>query len=223
MPDKAKNYDYTSTERSRRRRARLKAERLQAEKAARAARWAERNAIRAAKGLPRLKTAAESMTDTRARRKAVEMAVRLDSWYSLPFADYFEAKTYLTGLKPDMPEQVIENTLETTRQEAPRRQLHWNRFVVTNGIKAARLKRAIVWQIIEVLYQQDMTHLEAAMKQAEARSDIAIEEGSHPTAQFQERQRVYDMSQIMLREGGALLNVEQLFRTNDNSSNHALI
>jgi hypothetical protein len=215
-------YDYTSTERSRRRRARLKVEAITAEKAARATRWAERNARRAAKGLPPLKTAAEAMAGTRARRKAAETAVRLDSWYSPPFADYFEAKAYLTGVKPDMPVGAIENVLEATRREVPRWALSWNRFVVTNGIAQARLRRAILWQILDVLYQQDMTHLKPAMTQAETRTDIAFEEGSHPTVKFQERQRLYDLSQIMLREGGAFLNVEQFCHDNDNSSNEAV-
>jgi len=189
-------------------RERRKAKRLEAERLVREAHKIELAAKRAAKGLPPIKTSTQRAAESRARQAQAEQVIRTESWYSPPFADWQEAKTYLTGLKPDVPERAIENVLETTRREVPRWSLNWNRFVVIDGIAQARLRRAILWQILDVLYQQDMTHLRAAMKQAEVRTDIAFEEGSHPTVQFQERQRVYDMSQVMLREGGTLNNVD---------------
>ncbi len=189
-------------------RERRKAKRLEAERLAKIARRADLDAARVARGLAAAKTSTQRAAESRVRQAAAKEVVRIESWYSPPFRDWHEAKAYLTGLKPDVPEQAIENVLETTRREVPRWALNWNRFVVTNGIAEARLRRAILWQIIDVLYQQDITHLWAAMKQAETRTDIAFEESSHPTVKFQERQRVYDMSQIMLREGGNLNSVD---------------
>src|SRR6266849_4051169 len=202
VPDRTNSADKrraSTARRVQRWRERRKAKRLEAERLVREAHKIELAAKRAAKGLPPVKSSTERAQESRARKAQAEKVIRTESWYSPPFADWQEAKTYLTGLKPDVPEQAIENVLETTRREVPRWALNWNRFVVTtNGIAQARLRRAILWQILDVLYQQDITHLKAAMKQAETRTDIAFEEGAHPTVKFQERQRVYDMSQVML-------------------------
>ena len=210
-PDRTKNLDLkrrSTARRVARWRERRKARRLEAERLAKEAHKAELAAKRTAKGLPPIKTSTERARESRERQAVTEHVIRTESWYSPPFADWHEAKAYLTGLKPDVPEQVIESTLESTRRQVQRWALNWNRFIVTNGIAEARLRRAILWQIMDVLYQQDMTHLSAAMKQAETRTDIAFEEGAHPTVKFQERQRLYDMSQVMLCNGSSLNNVD---------------
>jgi len=212
VPDRTKNLDLkrrSTARRVQRWRERKRQAKREAEKAAKIARRQLLDQKRQEKGLPPILSSTERARRCREKQAEQETKVREESWYSPPFADWQEAKAYLTGLKPDVPEQAIENVLETTRREVPRWALNWNRFVVTtNGIAQARLRRAILWQILDVLYQQDITHLKAAMKQAETRTDIAFEEGAHPTVKFQERQRVYDMSQIMLREGGSLNNVD---------------
>jgi hypothetical protein len=210
-PDRTKNIDHkrrSTAHRVQRWRERRKAKRLEAEKAAKIARRADLDAARVARGLAPAKTSTQRATESRARQAEALEIVRTESWHSPSFRDWHDAKAYLTGLKPEVPEKVIENVLESTRREVPRWALNWNRFVVTNGIAQARLRRAILWQILDVLYQQDITYLREAMEQAETRTDIAFEEGSHPTVKFQERQRVYDMSQIMLREGGSLNSVD---------------
>jgi hypothetical protein len=201
-------YDYTSTLRTRRRRARLKAERLEAVRAAKMARRIELDRKRAAMGLPPAKTSTERARECRERQAAGEQIIRTQSWYSPSFRDWREAKAYLTGLKPGVPEQAIENVLEVTHREAQKWQLFWNRFVTTNGTQAARVKRAILWQILDVRFGGDMTHIKAAMKQAQTRLDITTTEGAHPTQVYQEKGLALDMSQIMLREGG-ILNVEE--------------
>lgn len=206
-PDRTRNLDLkrrSTARRVARWRERRKAAKKEAERVAKIARRTEIDAARVARGLAPAKTSTQRAAESRERQAVAEQKVMVESWFSPPFADWQEAKAYLTGFKPDVHEQAIESVLETTRREVPRWQLNWNRFVVTNGISEARLRRAILWQILDVLYQQDMTHLRAAMKQAEARTDIAFEEGAHPTVRFQERRRVYDISQVMLREGGSL-------------------
>lgn len=207
MPDRTidprKRQDSTNR-RKLRWRERQRAKKKEAARLAKIAHRAELDRIRAEKGLPPILSSTERARQSRERKAAAERVVQQSSWYSPAFADYREAKAYLTGAKPEMPEQAIENVLEETRREAAKWQLRWNRFVVTRGIQQARLRRAILWQILDALYQGDMTHLKEAMKRAEDRTDIAFEEGSHPTTQFQERQRVYDTSQTMLREGSSL-------------------
>ena len=112
------------------------------------------------------------------------------------------------SVRPDVPEQAIEDTLEVTRRDAQKWKLFWNRFVVTHDIAQARIARAILWQILDVRFGGDMTHIKAAMKQAETRLDITTTEGGHPTQVYQEKALALDMSQIMLREGG-ILNGEE--------------
>ena len=203
-----KNYDHTITARSRRFRARVRAEQEVARKAARIARRVELDRKRAATGLPPAKTSTERARECRERQAAVEQVIRTQSWYSPPFRDWHEAKAYLMSVRPDVPEQAIEDTLEVTRRDAQKWKLFWNRFVVTHDIAQARIARAILWQILDVRFGGDMTHIKAAMKQAETRLDITTTEGGHPTQVYQEKALALDMSQIMLREGG-ILNGEE--------------
>jgi hypothetical protein len=203
-----KNYDHTITARSRRFRARVRAEQEVARKAARIARRVELDRKRAAAGLPPAKTSTERARECRERQAAIEQAIRTQSWYSPPFRDWHEAKAYLMSVRPDVPEQAIEDTLEVTRRDAHRWELSWNRYLVTKGVEAARTARAVLFQILETKFEGDLTHIEAAMKEAETRTDIKPDGDAHSAERYRDRQMALDMSQIMLREGG-ILNGEE--------------
>jgi hypothetical protein len=203
-----KNYDHTITARSRCFRPRIRAEQEVARKAARTHHRAELDQKRATMGLPPAKTSTERARQCRGRQAAAELVKCTDSWYSSPFANWQDGRSYLMSVRSDTPVRAIESVLETTRREAQKWQLCWNRFVITNGSHAARVKRAILWQILDVCFGGDMTHIEAAMEQAATRLCITITESAHPTQVYQEKALALDMSQIMLREGG-ILNVKE--------------
>jgi hypothetical protein len=184
-------------------RARLRAKREAEALAAREAHKAELAARRAARGLPPKLTSTERARRCRERQAADREAVRLSQWFSAPFKDYFEAKAYLVGEKPDLPPATIESILETTRNEVRRWDLHWNRYVVTHSVMAARLRRAIVWQFLHFKFDDDIDHLREAMRLSEARisqgKGLALEETDH--AAFHEQNRYLDLSQVMLGTG----------------------
>jgi hypothetical protein len=198
-------YDYTRTERTRRRRARLKAERLEAEKAARAIKRVALDAARIARGLPPAKSSTERARETRARQAKAREVVRTESWYSPPFTNYLEARQYLTAARPGVAALAIEALLDSVREGCERYELHFNKFTVTRGIEAARIKRAVLHQVLETRFCGDCTYLGAAMKEADQQINIQLG-ADHPNAQYQERQRLLDIAQIMFREGGFLNN-----------------
>lgn len=198
-------YDYTRTARTRRRRARLKAERLGAEKARKIVHRAELDRRRIAKGLPPVKNSTERARETRARQAAAREVIRAQSWYSPPFTNYLEAKQYLTAARPGDAAAAIEALLDSVREDCERYELHFNKFTVTRGVEAARIKRAMLHQVLETRFGGDCTHLGAAMKEADQQNNIQ-QGDDHPTGQYQERQRLLDMAQIIFRKGGSLNN-----------------
>jgi hypothetical protein len=167
-------------------RARLRAKRELEVKLAKETHKAELAARRAAAGLPPKLTSTE-----RARR-------------------YREASAYLVGEKPDLPPATIESILETTRNEVRRWDLHWNRYVVTHSVMAARIRRAIVWQFLHFKFDDDLEHLKEAMARAEIRiahgKGLALEETGHPA--FHEQNRYLDLSQVMLGTGRLCFKVQ---------------
>src|SRR5208283_2147272 len=137
---KVGRYDYTSTLRSRRRRARLRAQREAAAKAAKLSRRAELDAKRAARGLPPSKTSTERARETRARQ--AEWGTR--KWYSSGFSSRTEAKAFLLGLHPTAQEKDIEAALDRLQSSCLNWQLNFNKFVLMYGVERARLQRAIL-------------------------------------------------------------------------------
>jgi hypothetical protein len=194
------NHDYTCTQRTRRRRDRLKTQRLVAEKAARAARRIELDALRATKGLPPAKTVAQRSAEHRARRALV----RTEQWYSAGFATRAEAKAFLNDHDPTATNKDVEALLDRTQDACHRWKLHFNKFVLTYGVPAARTARAIVDQILDERYQGDLDKLEQAMKEAEGSTDIELAAEAHPTENYQRRQTVFDLSQHRLGDGQLL-------------------
>jgi hypothetical protein len=191
-------------------RARLRAKRELEVKLAKETHKAELAARRAAAGLPPKLTSTERARRCRERQAQAAEAVRLTQWFSPPFKDDREASAYLVGEKPDLPPATIESILETTRNEVRRWDLHWNRYVVTHSVMAARIRRAIVWQFLHFKFDDDLEHLKEAMARAEIRiahgKGLALEETGHPA--FHEQNRYLDLSQVMLGTGRLCFKVQ---------------
>ncbi len=207
MPDRTRNLDLkrrSTARRVQRWRERQKAKREEAARLAKEARRQDLAARRAAKGLPPIKSSTQRAQESRARQQTAVAVIRTESWHSPGFQDWKDALAYLQTCYPNQTEQAVSQAFDILRDKARRYRLHLNRYVLKNGAEKARLRRAILWQILDVLYQGDLAHMKAAMEQAEHRTDIATTEGAHPTQLFQERALLLDTSQIMLTEGGNL-------------------
>jgi len=191
-------------------RVRLRAKKEAESLAAREAHRQDLARLREAKGLPPVKTSTQRAAETRHRQAEAKRVIKDDSWFSAPFKDYFEAKAFLVGVRPDLPSATIESILETTRNEVRRWDLHWNRYVVTHSVMAARVRRAIVWQFLHFKFDDDVDHLKEAMRLAEVRisqgKGLALEETGHPA--FHEQNRYLDLSQVMLGTGRLCFKVQ---------------
>jgi hypothetical protein len=193
-------YDYTCTLRTRRRRARLKAERLAAAKVAKIARRVELDARRVAQGLPPAKTSTERARQCRAKKAQV----KTEQWYSSGFLSRAEAKAFLVGLHPTAQERDIEAVLDRLQADCHRWQLHFNKFVLTHGIEQARLQRAIFEQVMETKFGDDCECITAAIQVAEKQGTLVIDASLHPRQQYQIRLLWLDQSQVKWREGNLL-------------------
>jgi hypothetical protein len=207
VPDRTKNLDLkrrSTARRVARWRERQKAKREEAVRLAKEVHRQELAARRAAKGLPPIKTSTQRAQESRARQQTAVAVIRTESWYSPGFQDWKDALAYLQTCYPDQTEQAVSQAFDILRDKARRYRLHLNRYVLKNGVEKARIKRAILEQILESEFGGDCDCLAEALKIAETRADITVDAGVHPNWQYQQRQVLLDTSQLKWCEGANL-------------------
>ena len=194
------NHDYTITERSRRFRAKKRAERKAAERAAKLARRAELDAKRAAKGLPSVMTSTERARLCRERK----VLIKTEQWYSGPALSRAEAEQFLKDAHPEETTGRVDQVLRILEDGCRRYDLNLNKFVLTQGFELARLQRAIFEQVMESRFDGDCDCIPAANRIAEKLETLEIDASLHPSQQYQMRLLWLDQSQVKWGSGSLL-------------------
>jgi hypothetical protein len=133
-----------STKRVRRFRARRREKRVEAERSAKIARRAELDLKRAAKGLPPALNSTERARLCRQRRAARERIKAESKWYS-PALSFEKAKAFARSLDPTAHDKDLAVKVELAERGCFRYQLPLNRFVIQNGVEAARMARLVLY------------------------------------------------------------------------------
>ncbi len=166
-----KNRDYTITERSRRFRAKKRAEREAAKRAAKLARRAELDARRAARGLPPAMSSTERARLCRERKAQI----KTEQWYSAPALTREEAEQFLKSAHPEETTDRVDQVIRVLKDGCRRYDFRLNKYVLTHGFEQARLQRAIFEQVMESRLGGDCDRILAAIRIAEKQKTLEID------------------------------------------------